>query len=120
VSSAIAEKVSRVPEAYAGGEKSTAMLLREAGFPKAQAQLKVDDLEEALREKPMLVDLWMRRAKDQRLVGGWGLEKCDGEYRVTGYAQQGLIVVRDRTRAIAEFIARYVAFMNDVLARQRR
>jgi hypothetical protein len=110
------KKVSHVPEAYSDSDKSTAMLLREAGLPRAQAQLKVDDIEKALREEPRLVELWMRRARDQRLAGGWGLEKCPGEYRVMGYAQQGQIVVHDRPRAIAEFIARYVAFIDQVLA----
>ena len=59
----------------------------------------------------------MRRAKDQRLVGGWGIERCPDEYRVLGYAHQGRIVIHDRTRAMAEFIARYVAFIDQVLAR---
>lgn len=113
----LAEKVSHVPDTYNKGNKSTARLLKEAGFPANRRALSVDEVEDVLRREPGLADLWFKRGTDQRIVGGWGIEKEGGEYRVQSYSDGQCVHCQDRCRACAEFVVRYVTHIGDVLER---
>jgi hypothetical protein len=114
----LAERISQVPQLYEAGTKSTAALLIDTGYMENRQSLSVEEVEVALRRAPQLAKLWLKRAKDQRLSGGWGLD-CEGaQYRVQSYADGKYLLVRDRLRACAEFIVRYVGFIGDVLARR--
>jgi hypothetical protein len=71
-----------------------------------------------------LADLWLKRSRDQRIAGGWGIEQDHGVYRIHRFTSSGFsagkpIVLRDRIRACAEFVVRYVSFIGEVLARTR-
>jgi hypothetical protein len=112
----LAERVSKVPQLFECGDKSTAILLRDAGYFDEPEALSVDEIEVALRREPKLTDLWLKRATDQRIAGGWGIDREDGAYRVQNYANGNCLLVRDRWRACAEFVVRYVAFVGEVLA----
>lgn len=115
----LAENVSRVPKLYEAGNKSTACLLKEFGFPDARDQLSVEDVEDILKNDPQLADLWFERATDQRPVGGWGLESDTSGFRVQNYANGDVLHHHDRCRACAEFVVRYVKFIGDVIAKNR-
>lgn len=116
----LAESVSRVPRLYAASEKSTACLLKEAGFLDRRDYLSIDDVETILQREPQLADLWFERATDQRPVGGWGLEIDPVGFRVQNYTNGDCIHHRDRIRACAEFVVRYVNFIGDVIAKCRK
>ncbi len=119
MTSALAEQVSEVPRKYEMGQKSTARLLKDVGFPEKRQALSVEDMERALAEDPDLAVLWFKRGNDQRFAGGWGIE-CEGEeYRIQSYDGGGGVIVHDRLRACAEFVVRYVTFIGDVQARTR-
>ena len=119
MSSDLAEKVGQVPQLYETGNKSTATILKDCGFPEARQFLSVEQLEHVFRQAPHLTDLWLKRANDQRLVGGWGIEQETGEFRVQNYSSGKGFLVADRFKACAEFADRYVGFIGDVLARWR-
>lgn len=113
----LALKVCKLPLQYQREQKSTARLLEDAGFPEVRHDLLVVDVEQALETNPELVELWLDRAEDQRLAGGWGL-KCEGHtYRIQKFNGGESIVVKDRLRACAEFIVRYTNFIGEVQAR---
>ncbi len=115
----LAEQVTEVPRQYESGQKSTARLLKDAGFPELRGALSVEDVEQALAEDPGLAALWFKRGSDQRFAGGWGIE-CEGdEYRIRSFDGAGSVIVHDRLRACAEFVVRYVMFIGDVQARTR-
>jgi hypothetical protein len=118
MSSELAEQVGHLPEAYADGNKSTAQLLLDAGLLEKRRTLSVDEVEDVLKREPRLANLWLKRAKDQRLAGGWSIDCGKDEYRVQNYADGKSVVVRNRLRACAEFIVRYVSFIGDVLTRR--
>lgn len=115
----LAEQVGKVPQLYETGSKSTATILKDAGFPEARHFLSVEELEHVFRQAPHLMDLWLVRARDQRLAGGWGIERETEAYRVQDYASGKGFVVADRCKACAEFVARYVGFIGEVLAKWR-
>ena len=117
VNSDLAMRVSKVPLRYQTEEMSTACLLEDAGFPEKRDELLVDDVEQALAVSPDLVSLWLDRGDDQRLVGGWGIQREGHSYRIQRFDSGESIVVRDRLRACAEFIVRYTRFIGDVRAR---
>ena len=120
MSSRLAERVSEVPDMYEKGDRSTAVLLKDCGYLDAPQALKIEDVEAALAKEPSLVDKWLARGGDQRFSGGWGIERADGTWRVWNFANRNeRLVERNRLHAVAEFIVRYVAFMGNVLGRQR-
>lgn len=112
----LADRVSHVPQLYEHSGKSTAALLADAGYLEAPHTLTVDAVEDVLRREPQLAKLWLRRGRDQRIAGGWGIERENGEFRVRSYAGGKDLLVQDRLRACAEFIVRYVSFIGDALA----
>ena len=72
---------------------------------------------DVLKEKPELIDMWLERGQDQRLAGGWGIE-CEGDsYRIQCYSGDQHLVVKDKARAVAEFVVRYTRLIGDVQAR---
>jgi hypothetical protein len=117
MSIALAERISEIPKLYEAGNKSTARLLKDAGFPARNRALHVEEVEAVLRRDPRLADLWLERSRDQRAAGGWGIERRDDAYRVINFASGRSMTVRGRIHACAEFVVRYVAFMGAVLAR---
>jgi hypothetical protein len=117
--SQLAREIGHVPEQYDHGNRSTACLLEEAGFPDARGKVQVDEVEDVLRREPYLIDLWLRRSRDQRYAGGWGIEHAGDDYRVRSFADKTVLGWKDRTRACAEFVARYVQFIGEVQARSR-
>ncbi len=117
MSSPLAERIVHVPELYKQGDKSTAVLLKEAGLPDAPAPLSAPDIENALKKEPGLTDLWLERGRDQRFAGGWAIECGDHSYRIRNYADGEALTENDRLRATAEFIARYTGVIRDVLRR---
>jgi hypothetical protein len=119
MASELAEKISRVPHLYETGNKSTACLLKDAGFPEMKNALSVEDIETIFKQEPHLAELWLKRGSDQRIAGGWGIEGKNGEYRVQSFADGHCLHVPDRCRACAEFVVRYVSFIGEVLARTR-
>ncbi|HJR55249.1 MAG TPA: hypothetical protein VJ798_01615 [Rhizomicrobium sp.] len=116
----LAEKISEVPELYDRSNDSTATLLKETGYLDAPQALKVEDVEEALATEPKLADQWLKRGHDQRLVGGWGIEREGGEYRIQNFDNGMQVRERNRLHATAEFIVRYVGFIGEVLRRHQR
>jgi hypothetical protein len=86
----------------------------------APQQLTVADVEEVLAKKPKLADRWLKRGHDQRLVGGWGLERDRAQYVLRDFGSRMRIVEKNRAHAIAEFVVRYVDFIAKVLNRYRR
>ena len=117
MSSKLAEKIITLPKLYEAGDRSTACLLKDVGFPERDRSLSVEEVETLLKRDPRLADLWMERSRDQRVAGGWGLERDGDGYRVLNFADGRSITVRGRIRACAEFVVRYVSFIGDVLAR---
>jgi hypothetical protein len=120
MSSNLAEKVSRVPELFEAQDASTATLLKQSGYLDAPQKLTVADVEEELAHQPELAGKWLKRGRDQRLVGGWGLERERGQYVLRDFSSRARIVENSRAHAIAEFVVRYVDFIAKVLARYRR
>jgi len=98
MSSELAERVGHLPQAYEAGNKSTARLLLDAGLLEKHPALSVDEVEDVLRREPLLTDLWLKRAKDQRLGGGWSIDCGKDEYRVQNYADGKSVVVQGRLR----------------------
>jgi hypothetical protein len=113
----LAEQISTIPERFDAGNKSTALLLKEAGFPQRRDDLSVEEVEDVFRQSPGLADQWLRRGSEQRLTGGWGIERENGAYRVRSFADGHSEIEHDRLRACALFVVRYVHFIGDVLAR---
>ncbi len=115
----LAERISEVPELYEQGDESTARLLLQSGYLDQPQALTVADVEEALRKDPELADRWLERGHDQQLVGGWGIDSDRGRYRVQSYASGRALVEPAKIHAVAEFVVRYVAFIGDVVSRNR-
>jgi hypothetical protein len=113
----LAERVAHLPETFDHSEKSTAALLREAGFPQAEADLEVEEVQAVLEKEPDLARLWLQRGHDQRAARGWGIEHADRNYRLVRFADGRSVPLRDRLRACAEFAVRYVRTISDVMAR---
>ena len=59
----------------------------------------------------------LRRASDQKIAGGWSIEREGGQYRLQSYSDGTRLVERDRMKACAEFVVRYGSFIRDVLVR---
>ena len=119
MSSKLAERIAHVPELYKHEEKSTAVLLKEAGLQDAPAPPSASEIEDALQQEPQLADLWLERGRDQRFAGGWAIERAEGIYRIRSYSGGKGFVERNRLKACAEFIVRYVAFIRDVMRQAR-
>lgn len=117
MTSALAQKISEVPELYDQRDESTATLLKETGYLQSPQALKVEDVEDALSQEPELAERWLERGQDQRLAGGWGIECEHGQYRVQSFGSGMHMLDTNRLHATAEFIVRYVGFMGDVLQR---
>lgn len=118
--SELAEKVSEVPKLYEEGNKSTGCLLKDFGFPESRKDISVEEVEAVLKKRPGLADLWFKRCHDQRLAGGWGIEHETDHWRIRNFADHRHLEVKDRIRACAEFVVRYVGFIGEVQARTRR
>jgi hypothetical protein len=114
----LAEKVSEVPKLYEEGNKSTARLLKDFGFPERRASVSVEDVEAVLRRRPRLAELWFKRRHDQVVAGGWSIDREDGHWRIQNLSTHQQVTVENRTRACAEFVVRYVAFIGEVQARR--
>jgi hypothetical protein len=116
----LAQRISEVPDVYERGNRSTAALVKEPGYLERPQALTVGDVEEVLAQDPNLAELWLERGMDQRLAGGWGIERDEqGRYRIQSYANGRHMVEQDRLHACAEFIVRYVSFIADVVRRHR-
>jgi len=113
----LAEQITTIPERFDAENKSTALLLKEAGFPQRRSDLSVEEVEDVFRQSPELTDKWLQRGSEQRLAGGWGIEHEDGAYRVQSFADGQSEIEQDRFRACALFVVRYVDFIGDALAR---
>src|SRR5271154_6610940 len=100
--SEISERISEVPQLFHSGNKSTARLLQEMGFPEARAKLSVAAVEEHLRRIPGLAGLCLERATDQRMVGVWGIDCEEGVYRVQHYCDGQCLHLQDKVKACAE------------------
>ena len=114
----LAEQISTIPERFDAENKSTALLLKEAGFPQRRNDLSVEEIEDVFRQSPELTDKWLDRGSEQRLAGGWGIEHEDGAYRIQSFADGQSEIERDRFRACALFVVRYVQFIGDVQVRR--
>ena len=111
----LAQRISCLPLAYEAGHRSTAALVKESGLLEMPQALSVSDVEQVLQREPRLTKLWLKRASDQRISGGWGLD-CEGnEYRLKNFQTGESSVISDERRACAEFIVRYVAFIANAL-----
>lgn len=117
MASQLAERIIEVPELYERREASTATLLKETGFLEAPDALDVGDVEDALSQRPKLAEDWLKRGHDQQIVGGWGIERDHGQYRVQNFGSGMHMREPDRVHATAEFVVRYVRFIGDVLRR---
>jgi hypothetical protein len=117
MTSELAEKISELPKLYAEGNKSTARLLREVGFPEKRDAVTVEEIEAVLKQRPRLADLWLARRHDQLLAGGWSIEHRNDHWRIQNFSDHRHLDVKDRIRACAEFVVRYVAFIGEVQAR---
>lgn len=115
----LAERVSEIPRRFEQGDCSTAALLEETGFLEAPERLTVQDMEQALEHDPKLADDWMERGRDQRLTGGWGIEREQGKYCVRSFAGGGAWLEEDRLHATAQFAVRYLRFMGEVMRRHQ-
>lgn len=113
----LAEKVSEVPKLYEEGNRSTACLLKDFGFPENRKDITVEEIESVLKRRPPLTDLWLRRCHDQLLAGGWGIEREKDHWRIQNFSDHRHLEVNDRVRACAEFVVRYVVFIGKVQAR---
>jgi len=113
----LAQRVSEVPDAYEHSNLSTIQLLAQTGYMDRPQSLTVGDVEQALKEDPGLAELWLERGRDQRLAGGWGIEHEGDHYRVQNYASGEHLLEPDRMRACAEFIVRYVGFIQQAMTR---
>jgi hypothetical protein len=74
MSSQLAERISCLPVAFETGHQSTASLVKESGFLEMSHALSASDVEQVLKREPRLAKLWLKRASDQRIAGGWGLD----------------------------------------------
>ena len=113
----LAERIVHMPKTFAAGNKSTACLLREAGFPQARKDLSVAEVEQVLEREPELADLWLERGHDQRAAQGWGIEGSSGDYQLVHFADGHREQEKNRLHATAEFVVRYVGFIGDVMRR---
>ena len=93
-----AEQISKIPERFDAGNKSTARLLKEARFPQRRSDLSVEEVEDVFRQSPGLTDQWLRRGSEQRFAGGWGIERENGTYRVQCFADGHSEIEHDRLR----------------------
>jgi len=113
----LAEQVTTIPDRFEAENKSTARLLKEAGFPQRRQDLSVEEVEKALRKSPKLADKWLKRGSEQRLAGGWGIEHEGCTYRIQNFADGTAETEEDRFRACALFVVRYVGFIGVVQSR---
>jgi hypothetical protein len=113
----LAEQITKLPDHYEVQDKSTVRLLREAGLPDRLKDLSMDDIETALRQSPKLTDKWIKRGSEQRLGGGWGIEREGEIYRIYSFGGGQMQTEQNRFRACALFILRYVQFISDVESR---
>ncbi|HEX4634980.1 MAG TPA: hypothetical protein VH189_02285 [Rhizomicrobium sp.] len=115
----LAEKITELPERFRKEDKSTACLLKEIGFLDRSQELKVEEVEDALRHHPDWAERWLERGLDQNLSGGWGIQCDHGRFRVQSYSSGRHLVEDKKLHAVAEFIVRYVGFVRDVFNRNR-
>ena len=114
----LAERVTHLPQAFEAGEKSTASLLKDAGFPDRLGELHVEEVEQVLEQEPSLTQLWLARGRDQRASNGWGIEQTGEGYRVVCFSDGYASRPKDPIPACAEFVVRYVGTIADVLTRE--
>ena len=50
----LAEQISQIPERFDAENKSTALILKEAGFPQRRSDLSVEEVEDVFRRSPQL------------------------------------------------------------------
>ena len=115
--SKMAEKISRIPRRFEQCDCSTAALLEETGFLEAPERLTVEEVEQVLEQEPDLADDWLERGRDQRMTGGWGIEREHDKYCVRSFAGGGAFTEEDRLHATAQFVVRYLGFMGEVIRR---
>lgn len=114
----LAKKISMLPAAYEGSDKSTAVLLHDVAPPDVLGNLPAAHIEQVLKAEPQLVDLWFKRGSDQRISGGWGVEGANGDYRVQSFSDGQCLHFEDRAEACAAFIVRYVSYIAKISARR--
>jgi hypothetical protein len=118
--SAVAKRICHLPQDYDSGDRSTAALIRESGLidsPDALAQVEVEDI---LKEEPQLLNLWLKRGGDQRIAGGWVIDRDDGKYRLKNFETGKSSLIADKFKAHAEFIVRYVGRIGAVIRKYER
>ena len=113
----LARRIAEIPERYEESSKSTACLLKDAGFPRARHEIAVEEVAAVLKAEPELIELWMERGADQRLGGGWGIEEEHQGYRIKSFGSGESRLIADRIHACAEFIVHYVGFIGETLAK---
>ena len=113
----LGRRIAKVAQRYRDSSKSTACLLKDAGFPQVRHDVAVEDVAAALRDEPELIALWLERGADQRLSGGWGIEEEPDGYRLKDFGSGRSMLLADRIHACAEFVVHYVGFIGEVLAK---
>lgn len=113
----LAQDITEVPLDFEARNRSTACLLKDAGFPDLRGAVTADEVRAVLRAEPELIDLWLERGDDQRLARGWGLQRHGSGYCLVDFATGDVQTFDDSLEVIAQFIVRYVGRIGDVMAR---
>lgn len=113
--SQIAERISCVPRDYNAGEISTATLVKRSGLLEDSSGLRLEELEEIFREHPKRAEEWLERWNNQRITGGWVMEHEGNYYRLKNFTTGHNLLIADKMRACAEFAARYMQRIGDVI-----
>lgn len=95
-------------------------LWAEAGHLTEPQALTVGDVEGALIEDRGLVELWLDRGRDQRRVGGWGINRDPNPYRIQNFFDPQRLLERDKLYPCLQFIICYVGFVQGEAVERHR
>jgi hypothetical protein len=113
--SEVAEKICHIPVVFDATDCSTAQLVERSGLRDVPDALTEPEVEEILREEPKLADLWLERAGDQRLVGGWVMDCKGRSYYLKNFKSGRDCTFADRYKACAAFVVHYIDLIRHVL-----
>jgi len=103
----VVEKISHLPLAFRGGEKSVVQLIRESGVD-CPVECTAAEIVEYLSHHPYLVEIWEQWSQDKRYSSGWFFMRDKDHYVVGFYPNGEKLFFRDPIWACGEFIAREI------------
>jgi hypothetical protein len=103
--------VLRIPELYLVGNASPSTLVAQSGYLTHSQQVTEQQIADAIRRDPAIVEKWLQWAADKRVSEGWYFSETAGGEFVVGYFSKhkghaNVTTYSDKVLACAAFIKR--------------